>query len=278
MEINENQLAKALSFKSLHERSEIFVAPNPWDAGSAKMLQQLGFEALATTSGGAAFSLGRPDAEGLLSRDETLLHVGSIVNATDLPVTADLENGYGDSPEDCVETILLAAKYGTVGGSIEDVSRHSTNTFYSIADSAMRVEAAVKAARSLPFPFMLTARADNLIHGRNDLKDTLNRLEAFAAAGADVLLAPGLTTKEQIALAVKTVFPKPLHVIMGIAGVQLTVNDLQELGVKRISVGSALARAAYDAFYRGAREIRQQGSFDFASEIMSYSTINSLFR
>src|SRR5512132_4418204 len=179
------QAARAERFQSLHARPGAFVIPNPWDAGSAKMLATLGFEALATTSAGFAFSLGRPDAEGAVSRDDTLANVRAIVDATSLPVSADLENGFGNDPDTCAETILLAAAAGLVGGSIEDATGHADNPIYAYDLSVERVKAAVKAARSLPFPFVLTARAENLIDGRPDLPDTIRRLVAFADAGAD---------------------------------------------------------------------------------------------
>ena len=197
-----SQFAKAQTFKMLHERAGIFVVPNPWDAGSAKMLQSIGFEALATTSAGLAFSLAKPDGEGSVTLQEALENARSIVSATKIPVSADLENGYGIDPEICAETILLAARAGLVGGSIEDTTGRSEDPILPFELSVARVKAAVKAAKSLPFPFMLTARAENLIYGKPDLKDTIKRLEAFADAGADVLFAPGIKTPHEIALIV----------------------------------------------------------------------------
>src|SRR3569833_3076960 len=253
------QLAKANAFKALHEREGIFIIPNPWDAGSAKMLQSLCYEALATTSAGFAFSLGRPDGDSIISRDETFENVKAFVAATPLPVSADLENGYGDSPEACAETILLAAKAGLVGCSIEDATGRKDEPIYAFEIAVERIKAAVQAARSLPHPFMLTARAENLIRGGSDLKDTINRLVAFADAGADVLYAPGLKTKDDIAAVVKAVAPKPVNVVMGLGTVVFTLQELEELGVKRVSLGASLARAAYSAFYRAAEEVKQQG-------------------
>ena len=273
-----SQQIKADTFKNLHQRSGIFVIPNPWDAGSAKMLASLGFEALATTSAGLAFSLGKPDGEGTVNRDETLTNAQAIVSATHLPVAADLENGYGDDPQNCAETILLAAGTGLVGGSIEDATGHSADPIYPFDVSVERIKAAVKAARSLHFHFTLTARAENLIYGRPDFKDTLRRLEAFADAGADVLFAPGLKTREEIETVVKAVAPRPLNVVMGLANANFTLNELADLGVKRVSLGSSLARAAYDAFFRAAQEIHQKGNFSFASDIISYAKINALFK
>lgn len=271
------QLTRAIIFKDLHQRSGIFVMPNPWDAGSAKMLEALGFEALATTSAGLAFSLGKPDGEGKISRAETFENIKAIVAATHIPVAADLENGFGDEPETCAETILLASRAGLAGGSIEDATGNPAGPIYSFEQSVKRVEAAVKAARSLAIPFTLTARAENLIYGRIDLAETIKRLEAYAAAGADVLFAPGLTTIKEIATVVKAVSPKPLSVVMGLSNTQFTVQELGDIGVKRISLGSSLARAAYGTFYRAAQQIKNTGRFDFAQDAMSYAAINALF-
>ncbi|MDN7139475.1 isocitrate lyase/phosphoenolpyruvate mutase family protein [Pseudomonas sp. JQ170] len=272
------QTLRAEAFKALHERDTAFVIPNPWDAGSAKLLASLGFEALATTSAGLAFSLGRPDAEGALSLDETLDNARAIVDATALPVAADLENGFSDDPKGCAEAILQAAQAGLVGGSIEDASGNPDEPIYSFHHAVERVEAAVAAARSLDFPFTLCARAENLLHGRLDLDDTIGRLQAFAEAGADVLYAPGLRTAEEIRAVVQAVAPRPVNVLMGLAGVQLSVNQLQDLGVRRISVGSSMARAAYGAFYRAAQEIQDQGSFTFGEQALPFAQLNQLFR
>jgi 2-methylisocitrate lyase-like PEP mutase family enzyme len=267
------QMTKAEAFKALHERPGIFAIPNPWDAGSAKLLASLGFEALATTSAGFAFSIGRPD--GAVSREETLGHVRAVVEATSLPVSADLEKGFGDEPETCAETIRLAAKTGLVGGSIEDATGRIEDPIYPFEMSVERIKAAVRAARSLAFPFMLTARAESFLHGRPDLKDTIRRLEAFAEAGADVLYAPGLKTREEIGAVVKAVAPKPVNVL---AGSGLSLDELADLGVKRVSVGSALARAAYGEFLRAAEEIRREGSFTFAERAVPFVKINAMFK
>lgn len=272
------QNLRAQAFKALHERDGAFVIPNPWDAGSAKMLASLGFEALATTSAGLAFSLGRPDGEGAISREETLLNAKAIVDATALPVAADLENGFADNPDGCAETIRQAAAAGLVGGSIEDASGLAEAPIYPFARAVARVEAAVAAARSLPFPFTLTARAENLLHGRLDLDDTIARLQAFAEAGADVLYAPGLRSREEIERVVRALAPKPVNVLMGLSGVRLTVDELSALGVKRISVGSSLARAAYGAFFRAAEDIAGHGRFDFAEQAMPFAQLNQLFK
>jgi 2-methylisocitrate lyase-like PEP mutase family enzyme len=274
----ESQAARAEAFKSLHARPGIFAIPNPWDAGSAKMLAALGFEALATTSAGFAFSVGRPDAEGAISRTETLANARAIVEAMSLPVSADLENGFGDDPDTCAQTILLAAAAGLVGGSIEDATGRADDPIYPYDLSIERVKAGVKAARSLHFPFVLTARAENLINGRPDLPDTIRRLVAFADAGADVLYAPGLKTREEIDAVVRAVAPKPVNVVMGLSGPAMSLDVLATLGVKRVSLGSSLARAAYGAFLQAAREVREKGTFDFARDAASYAEINAMFK
>jgi len=267
---------KAAAFRYLHERPGIFIVPNPWDAGSARMLASLGFEALATTSGGLAFSLGRPDGLARVTREETLANVKAIVEATPLPVSADLENCFGDSPETCAETILMAAKTGLCGGSIEDATGNPDDPIYPFDLAVRRVEAAVKAARSLAIPFVLTARAENLIRGRLDLPDTIRRIQAYAEAGADVLFAPGVKTPEEITAVVSAVAPRPVNVIMGLAGTSLTLKDLVALGVKRVSLGSSLVRAAYGAFLHAAEEVRQKGTFTFAENVVPYKTFSDL--
>jgi len=269
------QAEKARRFAALHRREGAFVIPNPWDAGTARILAGLGFEALTTTSAGLAFTLGRRDGEGSLTRAETLANAKAIVDATDLPVAADLENGYGASPEAAAETIRLAADAGLVGGSIEDATGDARRPIYELAHAVERVAAAVEAARALPFPFMLVARAENFVRGRPDLDDTIRRLRAFEAAGADVLYAPALTTADQIRTVCAAV-TRPVNVVMGFRGEPLSVADLAALGVKRISVGAALARTALGAFVRAAQEIRDSGTFRFAVEAISYADANAL--
>lgn len=271
------QHTKATALKALHEREGIFVIPNPWDAGSAKLLAHLGFEALATTSAGLAFMLGKPDGEGAVTREETLRNVQDIVAATTLPVSADLENGYGDEPEACAATILQAAKAGLVGGSIEDATGRQDDPIYPFELSVERVRAAAQAAHSLSFPFTFTARAENLIYGRIDLKDTIKRLVAYAEAGADVLFAPGLKTREEIESVVKAVAPKPVSVVMGLGNVVFSVEELRQMGVKRISLGSSLSRAAYGSFYQAAQEIREKGTFSFAKDAITYAELNKIY-
>ncbi|CAM3746787.1 isocitrate lyase/PEP mutase family protein [Ectopseudomonas alcaliphila] len=274
--MDDKQLQRALTFQALHRRDELLVLPNPWDAGSAKILAALGFEALATTSAGLAFTLGRPDGEGLISREETLDNARAIVAATPLPVAADLENGFADEPQGCADTLLQAAACGLVGGSIEDASGRADAPIYPMELAVERIRASVAAARSLPFPFTLCARAENFLHGREDLSDTLHRLEAYAEAGADVLYAPGLTTRAQIDAVVRAVAPKPVNVLMGLSASPLTLDELAALGVRRVSVGSSLARAAFGGFLRAARELRQ-GSTDFARDAAPFAELNDMF-
>ncbi|MDQ6774397.1 MAG: isocitrate lyase/phosphoenolpyruvate mutase family protein [Candidatus Dormibacteraeota bacterium] len=268
-----SQADKAARFRALHEGLGAFVIPNPWDAGTARILEALGFEALATTSAGLAFSLGRRDGQGAVSRDEALANARLIVDATSLPVSADLENGYGDEPEAAAETIRLAAEVGLVGGSIEDATGDAARPIYDLDQATERIAAAVEAARSLPLPFTLTARAENFLHGRPDLDDTIRRLQAFEAAGADVLYAPGLTDLDSIRTVCAAV-SRPVNVVMGLAGRSFSVAELAAAGVRRISVGGALSRAALGAFIRAAREIKESGSFTFAADAVPHAEAN----
>ncbi|HTR30573.1 MAG TPA: isocitrate lyase/phosphoenolpyruvate mutase family protein [Puia sp.] len=272
------QAARAARFKQLHEREGLFVIPNPWDAGSAKLLAAMGYEALATTSAGLAWMLGKADGEAAVTREESMQNAREIVGATGLPVAADLENGYGDDPEDCALTILRAAEEGLVGGSIEDATGRPADPIYPFELAVERVKAAVKAARSLPFPFMLAARAENLINGRPDLSDTIRRLEAYAAAGADVLYAPGLKTREEVRAVVRAVAPRPVNVLAGTAVLQVPLAELAELGVKRVSLGSALARSAYGMLMAAAEGIRLHGDLGFVGRTVPYATINDLLK
>jgi len=278
MTFTPRQTEQAIALQKLHSSPGIFVIPNPWDAGSAKILASLGFKALATTSAGMSFSIGKPDGDGVVSLDEALKNVRTIAEATSLPVSADLENGYGDDPEFCASTIIKAAEAGAVGGSIEDATGRREDPIYPFELSVQRIKAAVKAARSLPFPFTLSARAENLIHDRPDLPDTIRRLVAFAEAGADVLFAPGLKTREEIEAVVRAVAPKPVNVVMGLSQGNFTLEELGSLGVRRVSLGSALIRAAYGGFIRAAEEISQKGSFSFAQTATPYAQLNELFR
>jgi len=265
---------KGKHFRALHERNGAFIIPNPWDIGTARLLAHLGFEALATTSAGYAFSVGQRD--NTIDRDQMMKHIAEIISATDLPVSADLENGFGDSPETVAETIRLASRVGLAGGSIEDMGRSLDHPIYELEFAVERIRAAAEVARALPFAFTLTARAENYLVGRPDIKDTIKRLQAYQEAGADVLYAPGLISKEDISSVVRSV-DRPVNVVMGLQGVQLSLKALSEIGVKRISVGSALSRAALGAFLRAAREMKMHGTFTFADEAVSYREISAMF-
>jgi 2-methylisocitrate lyase-like PEP mutase family enzyme len=272
--MNQAQKNKADAFAALHEGPGAFVIPNPWDIGSTRILTGMGFKALATTSAGYAFSKGRLD--GVIGRDEMLAHVAEIVAATDLPVSADLENGYGDSPEAAAETIRLAAATGLAGGSIEDYTPDGGGTIYDISLATERVAAAVEAARSSEIPFLLTARAENFIRGNRDLDDTIERLQAYEAAGADVLYAPGLPGLDAIRTVCRAV-GKPVNVVMGQPGGTITTAQLADAGVRRISLGGALARAALGALMAAAREI-QAGSYTFLDKAASFADIGAHMR
>ena len=268
------QASKAAAFQALHARAGAFVIPNPWDAGTARILASLGFEALATTSAGLAFALGQRD--GAAGRDATLANARAIAEATDLPVSADLENGFGHRPEDAAAAIRLSAAAGLVGGSIEDASGEA-QPIYGLQQAIERITAAVEAARALPFPFVLTARAENFLHGRPDLDDTIRRLQAFEQAGADVLYAPGLPSLDAVR-AVCTAVSRPVNVLAGGSGAALSVAALAEAGVRRISLGSALSRAALGGFIRAAREIKEHGSFGFAAEALPFAEANDFMQ
>jgi len=263
------QSERAAAFRSLHDGPGAFVVPNPWDAGTARVLAALGFQALATTSSGAAMSLGRRDGVGAVTRDEALRAAAVIVEATPLPVSADLEKGFGDDPETVAETIRMAAAAGLVGGSIEDSTGRPERPIYPRSQAVERVAAAVEAARSLPFPFVLTARAENLLHGVNDLDDTIGRLQAYEAEGADVLFAPGLRSIEDVG-AVCAALSRPVNVL---ASVRFTVEQLAGAGVRRISLGGALSRVALSAFLHAAREVRDSGSFRFLEDAAPMSEL-----
>jgi 2-methylisocitrate lyase-like PEP mutase family enzyme len=266
------QKEKAEAFKALHERADAFIIPNPWDAGSARLLAGLGFEALATTSVGFANTLGRLD--GQVARDEVLGHCRDLCEATDLPISADLENCFADDPEGAAETIRLAAQTGLVGGSIEDYGGDPANPIYDFGLAVERVQAAAEAAHSFDFPFVLTARAENLLRGRRDLDDTIRRLQAFEAAGADVLYAPALTTLDEVRL-VSGALKKPLNVL-GTMLKGVTVEQLAGAGVKRISTGGALARAALTALISAATEMRDGGSFEWVSGLAPGADVSKL--
>ena len=270
------QAERAREFRVLHERPGIFVMPNPWDAGTAKLFGSLGFEALATTSFGLANALGRVDGTLAVSREHLIANCREIAQATELPVNADLENGYADDPKKAAEIIRMAAEAGVVGGSIEDATGNDAKPIYDFNLAVERVAAAAEAAHSLPFPFTFTARAENFLHGRRDLDDTVRRLQAFAKAGADVLYAPGLrdlATIRQVVAAVS----KPINVVMSAADPDITTQQLADAGVKRISVGGALSRLAYAAVRDAALAIRDQGSYQWVREAMPAKDLKGIF-
>jgi 2-methylisocitrate lyase-like PEP mutase family enzyme len=270
------QAEKAATFRALHARPGAFIIPNPWDTGTARLLASLGFEALATTSLGVANSLGRPDGTGAVSRAEVIANCRTIADATDLPVNADLENGYADEPRAAAEIIRLASQAGMVGGSIEDATGDPARPIYDFTLAVERVQAAVEVARALPVPFLLTARAENLIHGRLDLDDTIKRLQAFETAGADVLYAPGLRDLPTIRAVVSAV-KRPVNVVMSHIDPAITAAELAAAGVKRISVGGSLSRLALAAFLRGAREMKDTGGFTWARETVTGKELKGIF-
>ena len=269
------QEEKYAVFQALHQRPGVFVIPNPWNEGSARILTSLGFEALATTSAGYAFNAGLPDSPQALSRDDILANAKSIVDATDLPVSADLQNGFGHAPDACADTIHLAAQTGLAGGSIEDSSGVANEPIYDFKLAVERVAAAAEAAHNSHF--ILTARAENFLYGRADLHDTIRRLQAFSDAGADVLYAPGLPSLDAIREVCNSV-PKPVNILMGLKGATYTVEELGGAGAKRISVGGSLARAALGAFVRAAREIKDKGTFTFAEDAISHAEVTGYMK
>jgi 2-methylisocitrate lyase-like PEP mutase family enzyme len=273
------QSEKASRFRALHKLPPVvgakieaappgaFLIPNPWDAGSARVLAGLGFEALATTSSGLAYSLGKRD--GMATREEVLAHCRAIAEAVDVPVAADLEKCFGDEPKIVAETIRLAGATGIVGGSVEDASGDESRPIYDFALAVERVAAAAEAARALPFPFTLTARAENCLHGRADLDDTIRRLEAFAEAGAEVLFAPGLPSLDAIRTVCAAVAPRPVNALAGIRGLAFPVAELEAAGVRRISLGGALSRLAFGGLIAAAREMKEKGTFGFVDRAAS---------
>ncbi len=270
------QAEKAAAFRALHQRPGAFIIPNPWDAGTARILAALGFEALATTSLGFANTLGRADGAGAVSRDEVLGNCRAIAAATDLPVNADLENLYAHEPRAAAEMIRLAADTGIVGGSIEDATGDRAKPIYDFSLAVERVQAAAEVAHSLPVPFFLTARAENLIQGRLDLDDTIRRLQAFETAGADVLYAPGLKDLATIRMVASAV-TKPLNVVMSHADPSLTADQLGEAGVKRISIGGSLSRRLFATFLTAAREMRERGGFTWIRDTVPSRELRPMF-
>ncbi len=267
-----SQREKADRFRALHQGPAPFVIPNPWDAGSARILAGLGFQALATSSGAFAGTLGRRD--GRVKRDEALAHARAVAAAVDIPVSADLENGFGHAPAAAAETVRLAAETGLVGCSIEDATGEKDRPLYEFSQAVERIAASVEAARALGFAFTLTARSENFLRGNPDLDDTIKRLVAFEKAGADVLMAPGLPDLA----AVKTVcgaLSKPLNFMVGIKGRSFSVAELGVAGVRRISLATSLYRAAMTGLANAAREVREQGTFGYLDGAISTPDLNA---
>jgi 2-methylisocitrate lyase-like PEP mutase family enzyme len=272
--MNPTQSEKASRFRALHQKPSVFFIPNPWDVGSARILSQLGFEALATSSAASAAVFGRRDGE--VMRFEALAHAESIVNATSLPVSADLENGFSDDPEGVAETVRLAGNLGLAGCSIEDATRNRRKPIYDIESATDRIAAASEAAKSFPFPFMLTARSENYVRGITDLEDTIKRLVAYEKAGADVLFAPGLPDIEAVREVCSAV-SKPVNFMVGVRGKSFAAAELAEAGVKRISFASSLYRAAITHLINVATEIKKSGTFNFLEETITTSDLYKFF-
>ncbi len=265
-----SQAELADAFRALHERDGAFVIPNPWDVGSARVLAGMGFEALATTSSGFAYSIGQRD--NTFSREESMAHLRALVANVDVPINADLGNAFGDDPATVAATFREVAALGLAGASVEDDSGDRDNPIYQFELAVERVRAAAEVTSALPFPFMLTARAENFLHGRRDLADTIRRLQAFQEAGADVLYAPGISTKEEIA-AITSSVDRPVNVLIGLPGMAFSVSDLAELGVKRISTGGLLTRAAIFALMRAGSEMRDEGTFTFVKDTGAFRDV-----
>lgn len=267
-----SQYEKAVAFRQLHQESSAFIIPNPWDIASTKIISHFGFKAIATSSAALALSNGVQD--GTLHLEQILIHLKEISSATDLPVTADLGNGCYDNPQQVYDTIIKAAETGIVGASIEDVNKSKS---YPLALAVERIQAASEAAKSLDFPFTLTARADNYFIGTPNINDTIKRLQAYQTAGADVLFAPGIKTKETIQ-SILSEIDKPLNVLMGLHGNTLDYNDLNKMGVKRISLGASLYRTAMSSFVNTIQNLRQNKQFNSTEKILSFSDISNLFK
>jgi 2-methylisocitrate lyase-like PEP mutase family enzyme len=269
------QADKAKQFRALHEAPDAFVVANVWDGGSARMMAAIGFKALATSSGASAGLLGRRD--GRVTRDEAMAQARVICEACDLPVSADLEKGFGDSPDIVAETIRLAAEAGLVGCSIEDASGNPDAPIFEFGHSVERIAAAVSAARAMPFPFTLTGRTENFLRGRADLDDTIKRLKAYEAAGAEALMAPGLPDLDAVR-AVCAALGKPFNFMVGIKGKSFTVAALAGAGVKRISLATSLYRAAMTGLLSAAKEVREQGTFGYLDTSLPTPDMNAFLR
>jgi 2-methylisocitrate lyase-like PEP mutase family enzyme len=268
------QLEKAQALRALHERPGAFLIPNTWDPGTARLLERLGFEALATTSAGYAFSIGKRDNR--VGRQRMMEHLSAMAAAVDVPVSADLENGYGDRPEEVADAFREAATRGIVAASVEDSTGREDTPLYERALAVDRVRAAVSAARAMEIPFMVTARAENFLVGRADLEDTIARLQSYQEAGADVLYAPGVTGKQDLATLVRAV-DRPVNVLMSSGGPRHTLAELAEIGVKRVSVGGALTRVALGAFLSAAREMKERGTFQELTEAAPWDELSAMF-
>lgn len=273
MTATQNDLATA--FRALHEQPRAFIIANAWDAGSARLLAGLGFPAIATSSAASAGALGR--ADGKVTRDEALAHAKALVDAVDVPVSADLENGFAHAPAQVAETLRLAVRTGLAGGSIEDYTGDPSRPIYDFDAAVERVAAAVEAVRASGVPFTLTARCENFLHGHPDLDDTIRRLQAFEQAGADVLFAPGLPNLKAVR-AVCSSLSKPVNFMVAIPGRSFNVAELQDAGVRRISLATSLYRAAMSGLYRAAVEIRDQGTFQFLNELVSSQELGRYLR
>jgi 2-methylisocitrate lyase-like PEP mutase family enzyme len=269
------QKEKAERFRALHAAPRAFVIANAWDAGSARILAGLGFQAIATSSGASAGVYGKRD--GKVTRDEALAHCRAIAGATDLPVSADLEKGFGDAPSAAAETIRLAAETGLVGGSIEDATGDKNKPLYDVGHATERIAAAVQAARALPFPFVLTARAEGFLRGNTNLDDAIKRLQAYEKAGADVLMAPGLPDISAVR-AVCAALTKPFNFMVGIKGKSFTVADLEAAGVKRISLATSLYRAAMTGLIDAAREAKDKGTFGYLDRSLATPELNAFMQ
>lgn len=266
---------RGLEFRDLHEGSSILVLANPWDAGTTRLLTNLGYRALASTSAGLAFSLGRRDGDGAVGADETFRHIEKLLEATPLPISADLENGFGESPEDVARTIRRAGEIGLSGASIEDATYREEDPVFERSLSVERIHAAVEQARSLSHPFVLTARCENFIRGRPDLDDTLRRLSAYEEAGADVLYAPGLPNEDALRLTCETL-TKPVNYVAGVGSARFTLDELAEIGVRRVTIGTSFVRYALTATLRAGREVLESGKFSYLDDLPTVNEFNEL--
>lgn len=267
------QMNKFIRFRHFHNAKGAFVMPNAWDAGSARMFARLGFSAIATTSSGYAYTAGKRDSFASLSCEEVLDNAASIVRACDLPVSADLEDGFGASPKICAQTVDKAVNVGLVGGAIEDATGDEADPIFCFDAAVERIQAAADAAADKPF--LLTARAENYLYGRPDLKDTISRLQAFSEAGADVLYAPGLPDLKTVEIVCREV-DKPVNMLMGLGSFQANIDQLSAAGVSRISTGGSLPRAGWGAVWRAAREILDDGTFTYGVDTLPDSKLAAI--